>query len=117
MEILEGRICVLAALRAGRRDFEAVLVRQGTQDESIREILDAAQARGVKVQRVRPEALEARAHGKTHGGLLAIASPASPLAPPPKVDFALLLDGVDDARNLGFTPPGSSPDRLHRGGP
>lgn len=102
MEILEGRICVLAALRARRRDFETILVRQGTQDESIRDILDAAQALGVKVQRVRPEALEARAHGKTHGGLVAVAGPASPLPPPSTVDFGLLLDGVDDARNLGF---------------
>lgn len=103
MEILEGRLCVLAALRAKRRSFETILVRQGTQDESIRDILDAAEALGVKVQRVRPEALEARAHGKSHGGLLAVASPLAPIPPPASVDFALLLDGVDDARNLGFT--------------
>jgi len=103
MEILEGRVCVLAALQAKRRAFEAILVRQGMQDDSIREILDAAAALGVKVQRVRPEALEARAHGKSHGGLLAIASPLPPIQPPPSIDFALLLDGVDDARNLGFT--------------
>ncbi len=103
MEILEGRICVLAALRAKRRTFESILVRQGTQDDSIREILDAAAELGVKVQRVRPEALEARAHGKTHGGLMAVATPLSPIPPPESVDFVLLLDGVDDARNLGFT--------------
>ncbi len=103
MDILEGRVSVLAAPKAGRRSFESVLVRQGTQDETIREILDAAAVRGVKVQHVRPEALEARSHGKSHGGILAVASPLPPSAPPAKVDFALLLDGVDDARNLGFT--------------
>jgi 23S rRNA (guanosine2251-2'-O)-methyltransferase len=102
MEILEGRVSILSALRARRRTFESVLVRQGTQDESIREILDAAAALGVKVQRVRPEALEARAHGKSHGGILAVASALPPAAAPATLDFALLLDGVDDARNLGF---------------
>lgn len=103
MEILEGRVCVLAALRARRRKFESVLVRQGIQDGSIREILDAAAELGVPVQRVREQALEARAHAKTHGGILAVASPLPPAAVPWPLDFALLLDGVDDARNLGFT--------------
>ena len=103
MEILEGRACVLAALRAGRRTFEAVLLRQGVREDSVREILDGAAALGVPVRRVREQALEARAHGKTHGGVLALAAPLPPARLPEKLDFALLLDGVDDARNLGFT--------------
>ncbi|HXX93806.1 MAG TPA: RNA methyltransferase [Planctomycetota bacterium] len=103
MEILEGRVSVLAALQARRRAFEAILVRQGTQDESIREILDAAGALQVPVRHVRAEALEARAHGKSHGGILAVASALPAGVAPERVDFALLLDGVDDARNLGFT--------------
>lgn len=102
MEVLEGRICVLAALRARRRKFEAVLVRQGTKDESVREILDAAAALDVPVQRVRAEALDARSHGKTHGGVLALAAPPVPAPLPERISFALLLDGVDDARNFGF---------------
>ena len=102
MDVLEGRVCVLAALQAKRRAFEALLVRQGTKDESIRDILDAAAALGVKVQRVREEALEARAHGKSHGGILALASPLPSSPVPQPMDFALLLDGVDDARNLGY---------------
>lgn len=103
MEILEGRTCVEAALRARRRTIHEILVRQGTRDDSIREILDAAAERGVPVRRVRPEALDARAHGKTHGGILAVASPLPPAEAPEGIDFALLLDGVDDARNLGYT--------------
>jgi 23S rRNA (guanosine2251-2'-O)-methyltransferase len=103
MDILEGRICVLAALRAGRRSFETVLVRQGTKDDSIRDILEAAQAQGVTVQRVRAEALDARSHARSHGGVLAVASPLPPGQAPAGVDFAILLDGVDDARNLGYT--------------
>ena len=102
MEVLEGRICALAALVAGRRKIEALLVRQGIKDDSIRDLLDAAAARGVTVRRVREEALDAQAHGKTHGGVLAIAEPLPPATVPEKLDFVLFLDGVDDGRNLGF---------------
>jgi 23S rRNA (guanosine2251-2'-O)-methyltransferase len=102
MELLEGRICALAALQAGRRKFEALLVRQGIKDDSIRDLLDAAAALGVTVRRVREEALDAQAHGKTHGGILAIAEPLPASELPEKLDFVLFLDGVDDARNLGY---------------
>lgn len=102
MDILEGRACVTAALKAKRRTFEAVLVRLGMKDESIADLLQAAAEIGVNVQRVRDEALEARAHGKTHGGIVAVAHPLKPAAVPKTLDFALLLDGVDDARNLGY---------------
>jgi 23S rRNA (guanosine2251-2'-O)-methyltransferase len=102
MELLEGRICALAALKAGRRKVEAVLVRQGIKDDSIRDLLDAAAARGVPVRRVREEALDAQAHGKTHGGVLALAEPLPPSTLPDRMDFVLFLDGVDDGRNLGF---------------
>jgi len=102
IEVLEGRICALAALQAGRRKIEALLVKQGVRDDTIRDLLDAAAARGVPVRRVREEALNAQAHGKTHGGILAIAEPLPPSALPASVDFALILDGVDDGRNLGY---------------
>lgn len=102
IEVLEGRICVLAALQAGRRKFEAVLVRQGIKDDSIRDLLDAAAGRGVVVRRVREEALDAQAHGKTHGGVIAIADPLPPATLPDRLDFVLFLDGIDDGRNLGY---------------
>jgi len=101
-ELLEGRICALAALRAGRRKFEELLVRQGIQDDSIRDLLDAAAAINVPVRRVREEALDAKAHAKSHGGVVAIAQPLPPSALPARADFILLLDGIDDARNLGY---------------
>lgn len=102
MEVLEGRISVEAALRSGRRTFESVLVRQGIKDESIRDLLDLAAAKGVPVRRVREEALEAVSHAKSHGGVLATASPLPPGTLPANLDFVLFLDGVDDGRNLGF---------------
>ena len=102
IEVLEGRICALAALQAGRRKVEALLVKQGIRDDTIRDLLDAAAARGVPVRKVREEALDAQAHGKTHGGVLALAEPMPPSTLPASLDFALLLDGVDDGRNLGY---------------
>jgi 23S rRNA (guanosine2251-2'-O)-methyltransferase len=102
LDILEGRACVLSALRSKRRTFEAVLVRLGIKDESVADLLQAAEAIGVRVQRVREEAIEARAHGKSHGGILAVALPLPPAPVPAVLDFAVLLDGVDDARNLGY---------------
>jgi len=56
----------------------------------------------VPVRKVREEALDAQAHGKTHGGVLAIADPLPPSTLPVSCDFLLFLDGVDDGRNLGY---------------
>ncbi len=111
MEHIEGRLSVLAALRARRRRFQVILVSYGAHEEKVAELLDTAQQLGVPVRRVATEELNALAHGTTHGGVLAICTPrplttfaelnerldgvASPLL--------LLLEGIDDARNLGFT--------------
>jgi 23S rRNA (guanosine2251-2'-O)-methyltransferase len=112
MVILEGRQSVAAALRARRRRFQVVLIRHGTHAESVQEILDLTTDLGVAVRYVDGRELDSLAHGTTHGGVLAIAS-AKPrasmeellellekLREPP---LLVLLEGVDDARNLGFT--------------
>lgn len=112
MEHLEGRQSVLAALGARLRRFEVILVNHSAQEEKVREVLEAAEALGVPVKRVDGRELDALAHGTTHGGVLAICSP-KPLttheqlielldrsADPP---LLLLIEGIEDARNLGFT--------------
>ena len=112
MEHLEGRQSVLAALKAYKRKFQVVLVSHGAHAEKVRDVLDAAAARGVPVKRVDGRELDALAHGASHGGVLALCSPKPRTSPdelahllaavhgPP---LLLLLEGVDDARNLGFT--------------
>src|SRR5262249_44718400 len=82
--------------------FVELLVRQGIQDDSIRDLLDAAAALQVPVKRVREEALDAKAHAKSHGGVVAVAEPLPPSILPASADFILFLDGIDDARNLGY---------------
>jgi 23S rRNA (guanosine2251-2'-O)-methyltransferase len=111
MEHLEGRQSVLAALAARQRRFEVILVNQGAHEEKIQEVLDAALAAGVPVKRVDGRELDAMAHGATHGGVLALVSP-KPLTTAAELlkmleqdqcPLLLLIEGVEDARNLGFT--------------
>jgi 23S rRNA (guanosine2251-2'-O)-methyltransferase len=112
METLEGRQSVAAALTAAQRHFQVILVRQGIHAEKVREVLELATRRGVPVRYVDRSELDALAHGSTHGGIVALCSPkprwtdrelldlVQRLRQPP---LLLLLEGVDDARNLGFT--------------
>jgi 23S rRNA (guanosine2251-2'-O)-methyltransferase len=112
MEHLEGRQSVLAALQARQRKIDVILLRHGIHEQSIRDILDLAAANNVATRYVDPAELDALAHGGSHGGVVAVCSPK----PRTSVDelmkllddlkqapLLLLLEGVDDARNLGFT--------------
>jgi 23S rRNA (guanosine2251-2'-O)-methyltransferase len=108
---LEGRQCVLAALAARRRRFDAILLRQGLEAARCQDVLDVAAKAGVPVRYVEPAELDALAHGATHGGIVAVCS-EKPAATPEELlalieglrepALLLLLEGVDDARNLGF---------------
>jgi 23S rRNA (guanosine2251-2'-O)-methyltransferase len=112
MEHLEGRQSILAALLGRQRRFEVILLRHGSHEEKFAEVLAAAAERNVPIRRVEGRELDDMAHGATHGGILAIVS-AKPrmtadqlfplldaLTEPP---LLLLLEGIEDARNLGFT--------------
>ena len=112
MEHLEGRVSILAALRARQRRFQVILVRHGLHEGNVRDVLDLAGELAVPTRTVDARELDALAHGATHGGLVAVVSPK------PRTTVAqlrelldalrsdapllLLLEGVDDARNLGF---------------
>lgn len=110
MEHLEGRQSVLAALQARQRRIDVILLRHGIHEEPLREMLDLAAQLGVPVRYVASVELSQMTHGATHGGVVAVASPKprttfdellrliEPVANP----LLLLLEGVDDARNLGF---------------
>ena len=103
---------MLAALQARQRKFQVILVAHGAHEEKLAELLSLAEELNVPVKRVpRPE-LDGMAHGATHGGVLALAT-AKPRMPidrlfevidrSPAPPLLLLLEGIDDARNLGFT--------------
>ena len=112
MEHLEGRQSILAALHARQRKFQVILISHGAHVEKLQELLDLAAQLNVPVKSVDRKELDAMAHGQTHGGVVALvgAKPrmtadqlldhlASLKAPP----LLLLIEGVEDARNLGFT--------------
>src|SRR5256884_3992055 len=112
MEHLEGRQSVLAALRARQRRFQVILLRHDAHAEKVQDVIDLAGQLAVPIRRVAAQELDAVAHGATHGGVLAIAS-ENPRTTPDQLmhlldalsepPLLLLLEGVDDARNLGFT--------------
>ena len=111
MEVLEGRQSILAALRARQRRFSSILLRHGAHDEQFRDVLDLAAEMQVPVRSADPRELDALAHGATHGGLIALVSPKPRLTIPQLIEILdsisgppllLLLEGIEDARNLGF---------------
>ncbi len=115
MEHLEGRQTVHAALLARQRRISVVLIRHGIHAEQVAEIVAAAEETNVPVRYVDLKEIDAMSHSASHGGVLAVASPKPrwngdqliaamrerPKAAP--APLLLLLEGIDDARNLGFT--------------
>ncbi len=89
-----------------------ILVSQSAHEEKVRDVLEAAAAVGVPVKRVEWRELDAMAHGATHGGVVAVCS-GKPLTSEEKLlemvagraeaPVLLLIEGIEDARNLGFT--------------
>lgn len=111
MEHLEGRQSVLAALQARQRTFQVILVCHGAHSQAVQEVIEIATAQGVPVRFADRGELDARAHGATHGGVLAIVSAKTRTSVDelldlvnraPQAPLLLLLEGIDDARNLGF---------------
>jgi 23S rRNA (guanosine2251-2'-O)-methyltransferase len=108
---LEGRQSVVAALQARQRKFDVVLLAHGAHPETNADVLAAAEGAQVPIRYLSRDQLDAMAHGKSHGGVIAVCtnkprtSPAQlqallgDLSVPP---LLLLLEGIDDARNLGF---------------
>jgi 23S rRNA (guanosine2251-2'-O)-methyltransferase len=108
---LEGRVSVRAAIDAGRRTIEKILLGDDADPERVADVLATAKAKGIPVRQVRRGEIDEIAPGKSHGGVLAICSERAPdpesalvgILEREKTPFVLLLDGVDDARNLAFT--------------
>ena len=109
MEHLEGRVCVTAALEARLRSIQSLMVDRQAHPSKVEGVIALAAAAGVPVRRVARAELEKLVHGRTHGGVALICGPR-PLTTPERLierlgeaPLLLLLEGIDDARNLGFT--------------
>ncbi|MBX3047943.1 MAG: RNA methyltransferase [Anaerolineales bacterium] len=105
-QILEGWVSVLAALQAGRRPVQAVYLQAGKPVRQAGQITAAARQRGLQVQSIPAEQLDALAQGRSHGGVLAQAGERSfqtleeLTAAAPQGFFAMLY-GVEDPYNYG----------------
>ena len=108
-----GVLPVLEALRAGARRVERIVVAEGAHESRLRELLELARERGVPVRRAPRAELERAAAGANHQGVIASVAAAAYVdadelldaltarvgtAEPP---LALVLDGIEDPRNLG----------------
>jgi len=111
MDHLEGQQSIIAAIQACQRRIDVILLSHGAHEEKFEEVLTLAEARQIPIRRVDRAELDSLAHGSTHGGIIAIATPKQrmpiaeleeQLSHQEERPLLLLLEGVEDARNLGF---------------
>lgn len=114
-ERLYGVAPVLEALRAGKRSVEQILINEGVNTHRLRELLDLARQLNVPVRRTaRTEfSRAAQGVGVNHQGVIATVASARYADAEELLDtltarvgtteppLAVLLDGVEDPRNLG----------------
>jgi 23S rRNA (guanosine2251-2'-O)-methyltransferase len=105
--LLVGINAVLGALASEKRTVNRVLVERGRGGPRIREIFEGARRAGIPVEEVAKDRLDRLAGGARHQGVAATAA-ASAYAPLEDLVRAclpegrlVLLDGVEDPRNLG----------------
>jgi 23S rRNA (guanosine2251-2'-O)-methyltransferase len=104
---------VLEALRAGVRPIERLTVAEGAHESRLREILEIARYAEIPVRRLPREELQRIALGANHQGVVATIAAAHYTPADELLDalaarvgtdeppLAVVLDGVEDPRNLG----------------
>jgi 23S rRNA (guanosine2251-2'-O)-methyltransferase len=105
--VLEGAIAVRAAVHARSREIHRVVVSREKRDRRIEQLVERARAAGVPVERATPDAVDALAGGKTHGGVVAVAGERrfvglSDLVTGTATPFVAMLDGIEDPYNFGY---------------
>lgn len=104
---------VLEALRAGARPIERLTLAEGAHESRLREILEIARYADIPVRRVPRTELQRIAAGANHQGVIATIAAAHYTHADDLLDalaarvgtedppLAIVLDGVEDPRNLG----------------
>jgi 23S rRNA (guanosine2251-2'-O)-methyltransferase len=103
-----GVLPVLEALRANARRIDKIVVAEGAREKRLQEIFDLARQTGIRVDRV-PREVHERSVDSTanHQGVIAFTSAADYVAVEDLLDgiegvpLLVVLDGVEDPRNLG----------------
>ena len=104
--LLEGRLSVEAAMAAGWRDVHRILIDSRKRyDRRLSGLLRQADAADIPVAFVTSDAIQQRAGGNSHGGVLAevgerrFCDPAD-LLPVERAAFIVMLDGIEDPYNF-----------------
>ena len=98
---------VLEALQAGRRSVTRVVIAESRHDARVRQIVEAGRKAGVPVHFQPDRAVDRLAGGEAHQGVVAIIAGAAYADPEDLIMSAgpqalfVVLDGVEDPRNLG----------------
>jgi 23S rRNA (guanosine2251-2'-O)-methyltransferase len=107
MTLLCGINPVLEALNAGTRHFERLLIVKGLRNARADEIVSRATQLGIPLRFEPRETLDRLAGGLRHQGIIAVVSARPLLTMESLLEDArdpaavILLDGVEDPRNLG----------------
>ncbi len=103
-----GLLPVTEALRANARRIDKIIVAEGSRERRFDEIFDLARRQNVPVQRASRERLDHLAGADVnHQGVIAVASAADYASVEQILDqngasaLIVVLDGVEDPRNLG----------------
>jgi 23S rRNA (guanosine2251-2'-O)-methyltransferase len=112
-DLLYGVNPLLEALRQGSRVPAEIVVAEGARDERLRELIELAESRNISVKRVPRSTLDQAVGNSHHQGVMArvaaaryadvddlLAATAARVGSE-KEPLVLLLDGVEDPRNLG----------------
>jgi 23S rRNA (guanosine2251-2'-O)-methyltransferase len=107
MQLICGINPVLEALGAGARHFDRLLVVKGIRNRRVSEAIARASQRGIPLRFESRETLDRMSGGLPHQGVIAVVSEKSllgldaVLAEAREPAFLVVLDGVEDPRNLG----------------
>jgi len=107
MNLICGINPVLEALGAGTRHFDRLLVVKGIRNGRVNEAITRASQKGVPLRFEARETLDRMSGGVPHQGVIAVVSPKPMisleqlLAEARQPALLVVLDGVEDPRNLG----------------
>ena len=107
MDLICGINPVLEALAAGTRHFDRLLIVKGLRNQRVSEAIARAGQQGIPLRFEARETLDRMAGGLSHQGIMAVVS-AKPVIDVETLlnearapALVVLLDGVEDPRNLG----------------
>jgi 23S rRNA (guanosine2251-2'-O)-methyltransferase len=112
-DLLYGVNPLLEALRQGGRIPTEIVVAEGARDERLRELTDLAESRNISVKRVPRSTIDQAVGNTNHQGVMArvaaaryadgddLLSSIGERVGSEKEPLVILLDGVEDPRNLG----------------